>query len=437
MRLEYFQLIDRIVDLDLAQQTICAEARVPSASTIFEGHFPGYPLMPGVLLIEAMAQTSGWLVIAVTRFSRMPFFAALKEAKLRSFVHPGESLSLSAKLLHEGSGYAVTRAEIRCGSKLACNAEITFRLVEFPNPEFRASMEKMAAILEFPIGALAQRFAPYLVHPLAPLDLDKQIPKKGDQRQMEPWQRIGTYAAGLALADAGVKGNSELLARMDMIVAAGGGERDVAVDAAILSNKRKSANPDAFLNERLMSDLRPTLFLAQLSNLLAGNVSIVHGVTGSSRTFMGEEAAGVDAVRIALARITAGQSELALVGGSHNGEREDLLLLYDAGGHMLRGRFARGVPRSGVARACTGAQRQAARAALAGAVGAISAPGRRNHGCTGAHVAKPRSAGATRTYCGDLRRNRRTAGDERGARMARDPTRRTGTGNGQLARTRV
>ena len=46
-----------------------------------------------------------------------------------------------------------------------------------------------------------------------------------------------------------------------------------------------------------MSDLRPTLFLAQLSNLLAGNISIVHGVTGSSRTFMGEEAAGVDAVR--------------------------------------------------------------------------------------------------------------------------------------------
>jgi len=185
----------------------------------------------------------------------------------------------------------------------------------------------------------AETFAPYLVHPLAPLDLDKQIPKKGDQRQMEPWQRIGTYAAGLALADAGVKGNAELLARMDMIVAAGGGERDVAVDAAILTNKPKAANPETFLNERLMSDLRPTLFLAQLSNLLAGNISIVHGVTGSSRTFMGEEAAGVDAVRIALARITAGQSELALVGGSHNGEREDLLLLYDSGGHMLRGGF--------------------------------------------------------------------------------------------------
>src|SRR5262249_43281345 len=59
----------------------------------------------------------------------------------------------------------------------------------------------------------AERFAPYVVHPLPALDLDKQIPKKGDQRQMEAWQRTGTYAAGLALADAGVKGNAELLAR--------------------------------------------------------------------------------------------------------------------------------------------------------------------------------------------------------------------------------
>jgi 3-hydroxyacyl-[acyl-carrier-protein] dehydratase len=152
MRLEYFQLIDRIVDLNLADKTIRTEARVPTASTIFEGHFPGHPLMPGVLLIEAMAQTAGWLVIGATKFTRMPFFVAVKEAKLRSFVTPGQSLALSARLMHEGSGYAVTQADIRCEGKRACEAELTFRLVEFPNPEFRANMEKMAAILEFPTG---------------------------------------------------------------------------------------------------------------------------------------------------------------------------------------------------------------------------------------------------------------------------------------------
>src|SRR5689334_15517896 len=183
-------------------------------------------------------------------------------------------------------------------------------------------------------------FAPFVVHPLAPINYDAQIAKKGDQRQMENWQRIGTYAAGLALDSAGVKGKMDVLSRMHMIVAAGSGERDLAVDAAIIEGLPKAENPAAYLNERLMNDLRPTLFLAQLSNLLAGNISIVHGVTGSSRTFMGEEAAGIDAVRIAYSRIGAGQSDIALVGGSYNGERPDLLMLYEFANLMLKNKYA-------------------------------------------------------------------------------------------------
>jgi 3-oxoacyl-[acyl-carrier-protein] synthase II len=204
----------------------------------------------------------------------------------------------------------------------------------------------------------AERFAPYVVHPLGAIDFDRQIPKKGDQRQMEPWQRIGTYAAGLALDSAGLKGNAELLARTDLIVAAGGGERDCAVDSGILTEIRSAPRPEAFLNERLMSGLRPTLFLAQLSNLLAGNISIVHGVTGSSRTFMGEEAAGIDALRVAAARIAAGQSDIGLVGGAQNAERADQILVYESGGHALKVPFApvfaRG-PRGGMALGSLGA----------------------------------------------------------------------------------
>ncbi|MPZ56319.1 MAG: beta-hydroxyacyl-ACP dehydratase [Rhizobiales bacterium] len=155
MRIDYFQLIDRIVEIDIAARTIRTEAAVPQTSTIFEGHFPGYPILPGVLLIEAMAQTSGWLVIAMTRFERMPFLAAVKEAKLRRFVPPGEQLTLSATLAHEGSGYAVADAQGIADGKLVCDAQITFRVVDFPGPEFRSHMEEMAKRLAFPLGARA------------------------------------------------------------------------------------------------------------------------------------------------------------------------------------------------------------------------------------------------------------------------------------------
>src|SRR5438105_916761 len=149
MRLEYFQLIDRIVDIDLTRHTIRTEARVPIASTIFEGHFPGRPLMPGVLLIEAMAQSASWLLIALTKFARMPILASVKEAKLRSFVTPGQLLLLKADLLHEGSGFAVAQAQIECEGKLNSSAQITLRLIELPSPEYRAGMEALAARLEF------------------------------------------------------------------------------------------------------------------------------------------------------------------------------------------------------------------------------------------------------------------------------------------------
>src|SRR3954467_6680467 len=182
----------------------------------------------------------------------------------------------------------------------------------------------------------AERFAPYSVHPAVALDLDRQIPKKADQRQMEPWQRLGVYAAGLALDAAEAKADAALKNRMHLIVAAGGGERDYAVDGQILTGLRDAQNPGIFLNERLMGDLRPTLFLAQLSNLLAGNISIVHGVTGASRTFMGEESSGVDAIRIAQARIASGQNDIFLVGGAYNAERPDVLLIYEMGGFLWK-----------------------------------------------------------------------------------------------------
>ena len=155
MRIEYFQLIDRIIDLNLNDLTIRVEANVPTASTIFEGHFPGRPLMPGVLLIESMAQASGWLLIARNRFEKMPFLAAVKEAKLRTFVTPGQALTLTAKIMHEGSGFAMTEAEVAVNGKTVCNADITFRIVDFPKGEFLANMHAVAKRIGFHLEAAA------------------------------------------------------------------------------------------------------------------------------------------------------------------------------------------------------------------------------------------------------------------------------------------
>ncbi|MBW8321655.1 MAG: beta-ketoacyl-ACP synthase, partial [Rhizobium sp.] len=79
-----------------------------------------------------------------------------------------------------------------------------------------------------------EKFRPYPVHRLPEIDWSQQIAKRGDQRQMENWQRLGVYAAGLALDDAGMKDDLEACGSMDLIVAAGGGERDIAVDSLIV-----------------------------------------------------------------------------------------------------------------------------------------------------------------------------------------------------------
>jgi len=112
----------------------------------------------------------------------------------------------------------------------------------------------------------------------------------------------------------------------------------VAVDEQILAAHADKPNEGGWLNEMLATGLRPTLFLAQLPNLFAGNISIVHGVSGSSRTFMGEESAGLDAVRIAWERIAAGQGELFLVGAAFNAERPDMLLMFEPFGLLRESR---------------------------------------------------------------------------------------------------
>src|ERR1022692_4911969 len=133
MILEYFQMVDRIEALDPQAGTIRTTCQVPVQSPVFIGHFPGFPRLPGELMIETMAETGGWLVLAKLRFARMPFLTRVESAKLRRFVEPGETLNGEATLVHDGSGFAVIEAVIATGGQKVASAEIRYVVGPFPN----------------------------------------------------------------------------------------------------------------------------------------------------------------------------------------------------------------------------------------------------------------------------------------------------------------
>lgn len=146
MRLEYFDMIDEVTTFDPSQKRIATRSTVPNASPVFEGHFPGHPLVPGVLLTETMAQASGYLLLALNGLSQMPFLMMVDKARFRTFVEPDAVLHIEAELVHEGSGYAATKAKITIGGKPICDAELRFRLMPFP--------ADMRALMESRIGAI-------------------------------------------------------------------------------------------------------------------------------------------------------------------------------------------------------------------------------------------------------------------------------------------
>ena len=282
MRLEYFEMIDSVVRLDRDAGRIDALAHVPATSPVFEGHFPRLPARPRRAAHRDHGAGLGLPDPRTPRFRADALPHGGRQGPLpRSFVGPGVSLEVSASLEHDGSGYAVTRAAIRHAGKPLCDAELRFRTMPFPDgldaPDagpgardrafLRARRYRETARSSSPgSGSSPARVRgsrrisgrwtpttrrrripsgsrPHPVHPAPAIAWDGQIPKKSDQRQMEAWQRLGVYAAGLALDAAGAKDDAAFKQALHLVVAAGGGERDYAVDGAILTGPARRGRP--------------------------------------------------------------------------------------------------------------------------------------------------------------------------------------------------
>lgn len=125
-----FLLVDRIVHIDLELSEIIGVKNVSVNEPFFQGHFPGVPIMPGVLILEALAQTGGILVHQKGYVKKIAVLLNVVNAKFRKPVMPGDVLYLHAKGLHISLNGGKMSAKAKIGEQLAVEAELSFALVD-------------------------------------------------------------------------------------------------------------------------------------------------------------------------------------------------------------------------------------------------------------------------------------------------------------------
>jgi 3-hydroxyacyl-[acyl-carrier-protein] dehydratase len=125
-----FLLVDRIIEIDLEKGTIIGQKNLTFNESFFQGHFPDAPIMPGVLILEALAQAGGVLVHLRSNREKIAVLLNVNNAKFRHPVRPGDVLYLKCEGVHFSSKGGKVHAQALCGDKVACEAEIGFALID-------------------------------------------------------------------------------------------------------------------------------------------------------------------------------------------------------------------------------------------------------------------------------------------------------------------
>lgn len=125
-----FLLVDRILHMNLEDNEIVGLKNVTVNEPFFQGHFPGVPIMPGVLILEALAQTGGILVHQKGYDKKIAVLLNVSNAKFRKPVLPGDVLILHAKGIHISGNGGKMQSKAMIGDQLAVEAEISFALVD-------------------------------------------------------------------------------------------------------------------------------------------------------------------------------------------------------------------------------------------------------------------------------------------------------------------